>query len=307
MNERDGEVLVNIKTASVKTGISEFVLRAWEQRYNAVSPQRSKTNRRLYSSVNIERLNLLRTLVDNGYPISSVAGLPGEKLRELCIDCRNQSAPQGRCPVAECERRITELYNAARNLDRDSFIRTLKSAFAAYEVHAVIKNILIPYLTHVGEKWQHGELDIYREHFSTQLIKGVLMELISSAGLTSEAGTLVFAAPERQNHTLGLLMAALAATRAGKNCIYMGGNLPAEELLKVINDKNVNGLVLALIHPSDDAALKSSLKKLVSLMPPSKRIIFTGSAAANYWSEKFSGKVILSKDYDSFAEALSLC
>lgn len=301
------EVLVNIKTASFKTGISEFVLRAWEQRYNAVTPRRSNTNRRLYSEENLEKLNLLRNLVDNGYSIGSVAGLPGEKLKELCRVCSQKGAPSVKCTAAECEQLIKELYRAAENLDREVFITILKSSFNTCDTHTVIKNVLIPYLTLVGSKWEQGELDIYTEHFSTGLIKSVLMELISAEGGNSGRETIAFAAPEGQHHTLSLILGALVSARSGINSIYMGGNLPVEELMKVISDERIDSLVLALIYPADDIALKSSIERLVSFMPVSKKIIFIGDAAENYWSEKFRGKVILSRDYDSYTGSLSLC
>ena len=49
------------------TGLSPYVLRIWEQRYGAVEPQRTATNRRLYSSGDVERWSLLREVTQAGY------------------------------------------------------------------------------------------------------------------------------------------------------------------------------------------------------------------------------------------------
>ena len=38
-----------IKVVSQMTGLSVHVIRAWEKRYNVVEPERTDTNRRLYS------------------------------------------------------------------------------------------------------------------------------------------------------------------------------------------------------------------------------------------------------------------
>src|SRR5512145_2498532 len=72
-----------IQVASRLTGLSAYVIRIWEQRYNAVEPQRTRTNRRLYSPRQIERLNLLRAVTQAGHSIGQVARLPTGKLRQL--------------------------------------------------------------------------------------------------------------------------------------------------------------------------------------------------------------------------------
>ncbi len=62
------------------TGISQHVLRVWEKRYQVVTPERSKSQRRLYRESDIERLTLLKTLVDRGQAIGSIAKLDSAEL-----------------------------------------------------------------------------------------------------------------------------------------------------------------------------------------------------------------------------------
>ena len=67
------------------TGLSAHVIRIWEQRYRAVEPRRTSSNRRLYSQSEIERLSLLRDLTNAGlknWPIGGTA--------------RSEAAPPGR-------------------------------------------------------------------------------------------------------------------------------------------------------------------------------------------------------------------
>jgi DNA-binding transcriptional MerR regulator len=65
-----------IKTAARHTGLSAHVIRVWEKRYGAVSPERTGTNRRLYPADQIARLNLLRDLTQAGHSIGQVAKPP---------------------------------------------------------------------------------------------------------------------------------------------------------------------------------------------------------------------------------------
>ena len=62
------------------TGLSQHVLRIWEKRYGAVEPERSESDRRLYREVDINRLSMLKALVDRGQAIGSIAGLDDDEL-----------------------------------------------------------------------------------------------------------------------------------------------------------------------------------------------------------------------------------
>src|SRR5271165_2338245 len=66
-----------------ETGLSAHVLRVWEKRYGAVVPQRTATQRRVYSDADVHRLKLLRQTTLLGHPIGSIANLPDEALEAL--------------------------------------------------------------------------------------------------------------------------------------------------------------------------------------------------------------------------------
>jgi DNA-binding transcriptional MerR regulator len=72
----------SIGTVSRLTGISQHTLRVWERRYGAVESRRSEGGRRLYSSDDVERLTMLKALVDRGDRIGQIANEDDETLRE---------------------------------------------------------------------------------------------------------------------------------------------------------------------------------------------------------------------------------
>ncbi|MEM7465564.1 MAG: MerR family transcriptional regulator [Pseudomonadota bacterium] len=69
-----------IGTVSRITQIPVDTLRAWERRYGVVSPNRDVSSARLFNQQDIERLQLIKQLVDAGHAISSVANLSKEEL-----------------------------------------------------------------------------------------------------------------------------------------------------------------------------------------------------------------------------------
>lgn len=70
----------NIGTVSRLTGIARERIRIWERRYSAVVPARDDGNNRLYSQQDVDRLMLIRRLVDAGNAIGQVARLPLDDL-----------------------------------------------------------------------------------------------------------------------------------------------------------------------------------------------------------------------------------
>ncbi|NND59418.1 MAG: MerR family transcriptional regulator [Gammaproteobacteria bacterium] len=79
-----------IGAVSRLTGIPAVTLRAWERRYQAVEADRDTGGSRLYSAEDIERLTLIRRLVDMGNAVSTVARLPLEELQARIAADREQ-------------------------------------------------------------------------------------------------------------------------------------------------------------------------------------------------------------------------
>jgi len=71
-----------IGTVARLTGLTDHTIRVWERRYGAVDPERSSAGRRRYSPANVERLGLLKRLVDLGESIGTIADLPDDLLKE---------------------------------------------------------------------------------------------------------------------------------------------------------------------------------------------------------------------------------
>ncbi|CAJ0785959.1 hypothetical protein LMG19083_01362 [Ralstonia psammae] len=58
-------------------------LRIWERRYAVVSPPKTASGQRRYSDEDVRRLRLIKTLVNQGHPISAIAGLDWDALTAL--------------------------------------------------------------------------------------------------------------------------------------------------------------------------------------------------------------------------------
>jgi DNA-binding transcriptional MerR regulator len=70
-------------TAARLAGIPVDTLRMWERRYHVVGPQVSARGHRRYAAEDVERLALIKGLVDLGHSIGAIAHLPSTRLHEL--------------------------------------------------------------------------------------------------------------------------------------------------------------------------------------------------------------------------------
>ena len=75
--------LFNIHIASQLSGVAAATIRAWEKRYNVLTPQRADNGHRLYSEPDIEKLSILQQLTRQGLSIGKIAGLTNDELKTL--------------------------------------------------------------------------------------------------------------------------------------------------------------------------------------------------------------------------------
>ena len=76
-----------------RTGLAAPTIRIWEKRYGAVTPDRTETNRRLYSFEDVARLTLLRSLTERGHSIGNIANLSLPQLQEQLAGDERSSVP----------------------------------------------------------------------------------------------------------------------------------------------------------------------------------------------------------------------
>ncbi len=91
--------LYRIATVSQLTGIPVQTLRVWESRHAVVTPTRSAGNVRLYRRADIERLLLVKTAVDAGQAISTLAALTDRQIKARFKDA---PVPAAKARSASC-------------------------------------------------------------------------------------------------------------------------------------------------------------------------------------------------------------
>jgi DNA-binding transcriptional MerR regulator/methylmalonyl-CoA mutase cobalamin-binding subunit len=258
-----------IKVVARRTGLSAHVIRIWEKRYGAVEPERTGTNRRLYSDEQIERLSLLRDITRSGHSIGHVAKLPTEKLRELAREFQgaSNSAPRPLSAAPAAPAFLDEGIAAVRSLDARSLEDTLKRAATELGALGLLQRVVAPLVQTIGDLWRDGAITAAHEHFASAVIRLYLGQTAGPFAGAENGPVLVVATPVGQIHELGALLVGAAAANLGWQVTYLGASLPAAEIAGAARQRQARAVALSLVYPEDDPRLEGELTRLREHLP----------------------------------------
>ena len=274
-----------IKVVSQMTGVSVFVIRAWEKRYNAVTPSRTETNRRLYTEDDIEKLKLLNEAVRSGHNIGGIANLSIDDLRSVLIKNNVSSTFTDESlteVLANTNSIIIKCIEAIRTYDGKALETLLLKASAKMSQPHLIEELIIPLVYKVGDLWHDGDIRVANEHLASAVIRSFMTNLLEQHMPSENAPIIISATPRGQDHELGALIVGVIAAAAGWKVIYLGPNLPVEEIAAVTDSLHANLVALSIVFPGDDLQLKKELRHLRQMLPTNVKLIIGGRAADGY-------------------------
>jgi len=274
-----------IKAVSAKTGISPHLIRAWERRYNAVNPVRTATNRRLYTDDDIERLTLLYNATKRGESIGQIASLSVAELREIAGEEGNRESDSfnevndDRFGEDKIIKKCIEL---TEDLDRMGLYKTLLEAETRFSKTVLLERIIIPFMYKIGDLWEDGSLKVVHEHLASAVVRSILGELLISQKPPEDGPAMIGTTPKGQDHEFGALIAVLSALFDGWKGVFLGSDLPAEEIAFGAEKYRAKVIALSLVHPADDPHIHMELHKLRRTVGDDIIIIAGGKSVNNY-------------------------
>ncbi len=280
------DTLHPVRAVVDRTGLSPDLLRAWERRYNAVTPSRSSGRQRLYSDADITRLNLLRQAVDAGWPISHVSPYTTEALQAL-IDKEARTLKMASdlsnaaISTSSGDSVLAAALQAVENYDDRALEAVLRRAALYLGVDEMLEGVLSPLLFTIGSLWHQGVLRPASEHMASQVIRQTLGRMMESAQASKAAPLVVVGTPTGHMHELGAMLAAAAGATSGWRVLYLGGNLPAADFVEAAQRTHAAAIALSIVVPSDDVRLPGELRALRTALPHTKLVV-GGSGSGGY-------------------------
>jgi DNA-binding transcriptional MerR regulator/methylmalonyl-CoA mutase cobalamin-binding subunit len=244
----------SIKAVCAQTGIMAVTLRAWERRYNILTPHRTNSNYRLYSERDVALLRWLKSRVDVGVAISSAASeLMDLRAHNLWPEAVPSFQAQAQSPAPNPPGQYAErLYNAVIHQDEASAGSVLAEAHSVFDLATVCADIITPCLIMIGDAWHRGELMISTEHIATGYLRGRLMALFQSFPARRGAPYIIMACAPSEQHEIGSLMLATLLRRDGYRVEYLGTGVPGEDLVDFVRAERP--AILCLSASSEESA-----------------------------------------------------
>ncbi|MCS4502887.1 hypothetical protein KBTX_02855 [wastewater metagenome] len=245
--ERTGEGLYPIRTVSALTGVNPVTLRAWERRYGLIRPQRTPKGHRLYAEADIERIQHILQLLDQGIPIGQTRRLLDSD--EAPVPMQAETGAAG--PWEDYRERMRR---SIARFDAAALEGTYNEALSLYPVNLVTRELLQPLLAELGLHRDGREaVTVAEERFFRAFIRNKLgARLHHQAGQARGARVIVAGLPGECAET-SLMLFALSALASGYRVVLLGADTPVAPLVEVVRRTDARAVLLVGEHaPADD-------------------------------------------------------
>lgn len=278
------------------SGVKAHTIRIWEKRYHLLLPQRTETNIRYYSHKNLQKLLNIVLLKNNDFKISKIAEMTEE---EIILNSRKLALK-----TAINDEAIASLKLSMFQFDRNLFNETYSQLLDKKTFRSIFKEIFIPFFEHIGLMWQTDTIIPAHEHFITNLIVQKIQINTEKLQISSKpTGKMyVLFLPENEIHELGLLYLNYELTLKGHDTIYLGQNLPLNNLDYFFEgNQEICFITSMTVSPYDDD-VEEYFNEIDSILNKSKHsLIAIGNKAMSCKNLQFHSNILI---YPSTLELL---
>ncbi len=269
------------KIAAVEreTGLGKDTLRVWERRYGFPMPTRDSLGERCYSSAELDKLRVVKRLLDTGRRPAALMPLSIEELQQLAG--QGDAAPRVE-PADAVRADVRALLELLRSNDLATLRRRLGQALAQMGLTAFVIEIVAPLNTQVGETWVRGQLNVFQEHSYAEVVQGMLRSAIQGLVAQSDQQTprVLLGTLPGEAHGLGLLMAEAMFAAEGAFCHSLGVQTPASDLVLAASAYRVDILALSFSACMGVNQVLDGLADLRRTLPPAVELWAGGSSPA---------------------------
>lgn len=270
-------VSFNIAAVERDTGLSKDVLRVWERRYGFPAPERDANGERLYPAAQVERLRLIKRLMDQGHRPGKLLAMPDEDLPML--------APRTQPPTRTSEEtanvaELESLIGQIKQHDAGGYVNALQQRLARHGLQHFVQDIVAPLTQRIGEDWQDGRIEVYEEHLFTELTKRLLRQAIAALPRGSNSPRILLTSVPAEQHILGLLMVEAVLALEGAECIPLGTQMPILDIAQAAKAHRADIVALSFSVAFPQRRIPALLQQLRELLPNNTELWVGGSGMA---------------------------
>ncbi|HRP95897.1 MAG TPA: MerR family transcriptional regulator [Rhodocyclaceae bacterium] len=283
---------LNIAAVERDTGIPKDTLRVWERRYGFPAPERDEHGERVYPPDQVEKLRLVRRLLDQGRRPSHVIGRSAGELTALLEAATSADAQRG-----AQEQTLLQLLR----LHRSSELRAaLHQLLLKQGLQRFVADTIAPLNECIGQAWMRGEIDVPEEHLYTEQVQNVLRSAIGTQAVPGGRPRILLTTFPDEQHALGLLMAEATLVPEGAACVSLGTQTPVPDIAAaaLAGQFDVVALSFSAAYPARQAV--EGITALRGILP-SDTALWVGGATVQGKAGKLPGVRVIGDLGDALA------
>ena len=282
---------LRIGALSRRVGVSPELLRAWEQRYGLLEPSRSAGGFRLYSDVDEARVQSMQRHLR--------AGLSAAEAAHLALAETEVGSADQRTGPARLQHWSTDLKAALDRFDEPAAHEAFDRLLASFRLQTVLRDVVTPYLSELGGRWERGEASVAQEHFASNLLRGRLLGLARGWAEPTGPGAVLACAPG-ELHDLPLISFGLALAARGWSITYLGPDTPISTIKETLEDGERPLVVISAVTPDRFLVVRDELTELAAGV----RLALAGAGATKKLATATGAALLLQEDPVTAAERI---
>ena len=284
----------DIAAVSTATGLAKDTLRVWERRYGFPQPERDAHGERVYPAEQVERLRVIRRLMDRGLRPGAIVGLPMQELlarhdasadvpsraaaaSEPGADQESASADGGLPPDQPERAALADVMTMLKQHRVEDMRQLLNQCLLRAGLQRFIVDMVVPLNGMVGEAWMQGRIQIFEEHLYTEQIKHLLRNALGNFPTGSQTPKVLLTTFPGEQHQLGLLMAHAFIAAEGAQCVSLGTETPVWDIVQAARAHRVDVVGLSFSAARPVRLARAALEDLRLRLDPAVHIWAGGS------------------------------
>ena len=271
--------LISISDVERETGVPKETLRVWERRYDFPQPERDRNGERLYPAPQVQRLRLVKRLLDLGYRPGKVMHMESDELAELAA----KAGAQTPAPNAE-DPELRHCLALIKGHKMHELRQRLAQAQLQLGLQRFVTDLVAPLTTLVGDAWGAGELAVFEEHLFAETLQGVMRNAIFTAnqqiGHANASPRIVLTTVPQERHGMGLLMAEALFALEGAHCVSLGVQTPLAEIVQAARVQHADIVALSFSSVMSPRAAVDNVVELQARLGEGVQVWAGGSCAA---------------------------
>jgi DNA-binding transcriptional MerR regulator/methylmalonyl-CoA mutase cobalamin-binding subunit len=280
VNDRSRLAAITLSIAAVErdTGLSKDTLRVWERRYGFPTPGRDAIGERTYSLEQVEKLRLIRRLMEAGHRPGRIVPLPLAELQAISDSTVDQ--PQRGVEVALGSSDLRVHLDMIRGHDVRGLRVELTRLLSRFGVGRFVMEVVGPLNAAVGDAWIRGQMEVFEEHTYTEVMQVLLRQAIASIPepAPSDRPRVLLTTFPGEPHGLGLLMAQAVLALEGAECISLGTETPLWDTVLAASAHRADIVALSFTGCMNPNQIVDGLTELRGKLPQPVKVWAGGSA-----------------------------